>query len=163
MSVFIHLFLLLLLLVSPSSPLHSFPSAPLCILLILQATLVTCVKQYCMCDLADWRREERGSPKSLMTSLSGGWVTTFTPWLTPAAHNHNSLLLLGRYTHFVLIKLCYAMQTPHFNRHFAPVQTENPQCLYISDLELWSLWCPYLRSSVITVCIPSVLYVLLSW
>ena len=89
---------------SPPLLLSTPSSAPPCILLILQATLVTCVKQYCMCDPASWRREERGSPKSLMTSLSGGWVTTFTPWLTAAVHNHNSLLLSGRYTHLALRK-----------------------------------------------------------
>ena len=86
----------------PPTPLSSsYPS--LLFLFISPAILVTCVKQYSTCDLSTWRREERGSPKSPMTFLSSGWVTTFPSWLT-AAPNHSSLLLLERYVHFILIK-----------------------------------------------------------
>ena len=117
----------------------SLPSSPP-LLCILQATLATCVKQYCMYDLASWRRAERGSPKSLMTSLSGGWVTTFTPWLT-AAHNHNSLLLSGRYTHFVLIKLYFE---PLKCRHL--ILTDillryGPKTLNVSSFERLCYYC----------------------
>ena len=88
----------------PSTPLSSslFSSSsypPLLLLFISPAILVTCVKQYSTCDLSTWRREERGSPKSPMTFLSSGWVTTFPSWLT-AAPNHSSLLLLEKYAHF---------------------------------------------------------------
>ena len=111
---------LLLLLLPPSPP---PPPTPL-LLFISPAILVTYVKQYSMYDLSAWRREERGSLKSPMTSLSSGWVTIFPSWLTTAP-NHNSSLLLEKYAHFP-DKMKHAisqMQTPRFNGDVPAIQT----------------------------------------
>ena len=113
----------LLLLLPPSPPPPPPPPTPL-LLFISPAILVTCVKQYSMYDLSAWRREERGSLKSPMTSLSSGWVTIFPSWLTTAP-NHNSSLLLEKYAHFP-DKMKHAisqMQTPRFNGDVPAIQT----------------------------------------